>query len=356
MSYTRLEAWLSILLANGIARGHTLGMHRRRSFVSFPPAILRVPFFFILASGALFTVQTVNGARETYVRLWGATGPYDAAITSAFQGVSGTLNRSLDSWNWRNYAAATFGGLAISARETLVTFSTRTHQPVMTDVRWQDDITINSPGLTGQSGVMTITYRVNGYLTFTGSYSQTPNYNRAFLVSRVNIDGNDADLARYELSDLGVSWGSNFLNADRTIQWGFTFGTPFNIQHALHSETAIDGRNGAGNNAGVEVAAVWKGITVQHQGAPLAGFTASSSNVPSWSIPLPPALPKLLSTTATNEIVFTWPEQAACFLAVSPDMTAWSAFDAIGTLSGMFKTVRVPMTNRQSYFRFEPAP
>ena len=108
--------------------------------------------------------------------------------------------------------------------------------PVSATASWQDDITINSPGLTGQAGIMTITYRVNGYLIFTGTYSQTYPYKSSRLACLVQMNGLEVDAPIYELWDVGP-YGPNFLNADRAIQLGFTFGTPFTIKHTLTAYT-----------------------------------------------------------------------------------------------------------------------
>lgn len=319
--------------------------------------IARLPLF-ICAFVALGAGQPAVAAGEVYVRLLGIGFPYPPAITGASGNVSGTFNSTQGFFAFRNYAAASVGGLVISARESVsgpggdYTY----HSPARTDARWQEDITINSPGRTGQAGTMTITYRVNGYLLFTGTTDQTPGYNRAFLTNTVTIDGNEADFVRYERTHLGVTWGHDFMNADRTIQWGFTFGTPFSIRHSLRAETAIDARWNAGARSEVEAAGVWKGITVTHQSAPVTNFTATSVTVPEWSLPLPRPVSEIASTMQAGDMVFTWPEQAGCDLLTSPDYNTWNVSTAPATVSGMFKTVRVPMTARRAFFKLFGTP
>lgn len=321
----------------------------------FVRSACRLPHFMLAASALLICIPAAE-AGEVSVKLWGATLPYDPAIKLPSGSVSGILNRDLNTWSWRNYAAAAMGGLVISARESLsANNGAGVHQAVSTIAYWLDDITIDSPGLTGQSGVMTITYRVNGYVIFTGTYDQVPGYNSARLIHRVEMNGAQVELLYYEISQVGVSQGSDFLNADRTIQLGFTFGTPFTLKHQLSTNTALDSRNGTGR-AWVEAAGLWKGITVKYQDAPLASFTASSSNVPNWSQPLPRPVPALISTVQTGELVFTWPEQAVCDLVASPDLASWLPSTAAATVSGMLKTVRVPMSGPRGFFQLQPTP
>ncbi len=298
-------------------------------------------------------------AGEVFVRCWGATGPYDPPITAPSGTVSKTLSRdSADSvWGWRNYAAATPGGVAISCREGLngpPGFST-VHQGVLTTAYWTDDITIDSPGLTGQFGVLTLTYRVNGSVLFTSTFNQVEAYNRAYLQSSLEV-GTGGEYCEWEKSGFGVTSGSDFMNVDRTVQVEFRFGTPIHVKHTLNGNTAMDSRSATPGKAEIEAATVWKGITVTYQGAPLANFTSSSANVPVWSETLPPPLPKMTSSVEGSEMVFTWPDQARCELTVSADFANWVPTTLTPTVTGVMKTFRAPMSEGQQYFRLRSTP
>ena len=203
---------------------------------------------------------------------------------------------------------------------------------------------------------MTITYRVNGYLIFTGTYSQTYPYKSSRLACLVQMNGLEVEAPIYELWDVGP-YGPNFLNADRAIQLGFTFGTPFTIKHTLTAYTAMDSRNPAPGRVEVEAASLWKGITVKYQNTPMTNFTSTSSTVPVWSQPLPRPLPPLTRSEPTNNaIIFSWPEQALCDLLASPDLGSWAISTAQTNLDGMFKTATVLMSEPQAFFRLLPTP
>lgn len=311
----------------------------------------------VLVVSTLFVFKESVEASEVYVRLWGATGPYDPAIVAPSGTVTKILNRNLNTWSWRNYSAASIGGLVVSMREGLSGYnSSQVHQPVSATASWQDDITINSPGLTGQAGSLTMTYRVNGYLIFTGTNSQVPTYNSSRLSCVLKMNGTDVDAANYEIWDTGP-YGSDFMNADRIIERGFTFGTPFTIKHTLTAYTAMDSRNSAPGRAEVEAASLWKGITVKYQDAPVTNFTSTSSTVPVWSQPLPRPLPPLTLSAPTNgAMVFSWPEQALCDLLASPDLGSWAVSTAQTNINGMFKTATVLMSEPQAFFRLLPTP
>jgi hypothetical protein len=329
--------------------------------VSRPSSTIRSVCSLPLKLGVAALLVAVPGASlagEVYVRLWGPTSPYDPAIKAASGSVSKILSRDFSFWTFRNYAAASMGGLAISAREAVVSAGggNQFHQGAQSTAYWEDTMTINAPGLTGALGVMTVTYRVNGHVTFDGTFNQTYAYNRAYLRNEFLIGGNPVDYTEHERTNVGQGQGSNFLNADRTIQAGFTFGTPFSIRHTLYSETAIDARNGVGKISEVVVSALWKGITVQHQSTPVTNFTASSSTVPVYSQQLPPPLPPLTYTAQPTQLVFTWPEPAACVLKVSQNLRDWAPSVIQPTVNNMIKTVTVPITNGVEYFRLETTP
>lgn len=331
-----------------------------RSFTSKIGGLTLFPFAIIVFTLGFFPSVS---ASEVYVRTLGATFlDYDPEVVSPSGTVTKTFTRDSTwttpvSWSWRNYAAAAMGSLAISAREGLSNYNagTQTHASVRTNAHWTDDITINSPGLTGQSGVMTVTYRVNGYLIFTGTYNQVAGYNRAYLSSTVSFNGQAVDAPYYELSYFGTA-GFDFMNANRSIELGFTFGTPFNLKHALRAETAMDSRNPTPGRAEVEAAGIWKGITVKYQGNIVTDFTSSSTTVPVWSQTLPPPLPVLANSAEAGDFVLSWPAQAACDLMESPDLNSWGPSTAAPTVNGMFKTARMPMTQPRAFFQLKSAP
>ena len=251
-------------------------------------------------------LPVVTYAGEVSVHLWGISSPYDPPITASSGSVSGMFIKNQGSWSFRNVATASMGGLEISARENVATpqVNNNSHGSARTLASWQDAITIDAPGLTGQAGVMTLTYRVNGYVIFEGTYDQVAQYNQARVTNTVTIDNDPAHSWAYGIDNTGPQ-GQNHLNTDHVIQWGFTFGTPFTVKHMLAAYTAVDARNGEGKRAEVEVAGVWKGITVAYQGSPVTNATTSvivgSLSVPFTVTSISPTVPAGLAATPASE-------------------------------------------------------
>jgi hypothetical protein len=155
--------------------------------------------------------------------------------------------------------------------------------------RWDDIVTINAAGLTGQTGTVTTTFRIDGRFALTLSPNLTsPNsFIRAYLEVSLR---NSPLIKEYKLNSANIESGNgNFLNQDLTLSTEFIYGDPFNVRFNLVANAQVD--TSFASNALVDLShtARWGGFTevLDAGGNRVADFNATSDSGFNYAAPVP---------------------------------------------------------------------
>jgi hypothetical protein len=145
---------------------------------------------------------------------------------------------------------------------------------------WSDKVTIDAPGLTGQSGTYTFQFLVDGSLTASGSVNDSlQSYAEAETTIKVNGWINEFRDA-YMAVDGFV--GDGYLNKLVSITTPITFGTPFDLSMSVTAASYT--KNNSANpfamaRADLGHTATWEGITaVTGPNGDVTNFTVTSAS------------------------------------------------------------------------------
>lgn len=158
---------------------------------------------------------------------------------------------------------------------------------------WQDMVTIDAPGLAGQSGQVQIAFTVDGTVIshgFSGSLSSSSTATTMFFV-------NDNKLAEYsERHRASAGYASNvpggYLGKEMTQTFGFIYGQPFKMKlqvQAASSEAHNQGDGPSGATTDLAHTALWGGFdSVKNaSGVEVSNFSVSSGSGTNWAQPVP---------------------------------------------------------------------
>lgn len=150
---------------------------------------------------------------------------------------------------------------------------------------WQDDVTINAPGMTGQSGSMTVRYQIDGSLSFTSTASAEAHY--AFQVNKGAVI-ESAFSGNYQIG-VGSS-GSNFLNQEISSTFGIKFGEERRWTFSVQGVGTVLGiANDAAAVANLEDTGRWLGIAEVRDAAgnSVSDFSVASASGTDWARAVP---------------------------------------------------------------------
>lgn len=175
---------------------------------------------------------------------------------------------------------------------------------------WSDFITVSHPSLNGQTGFMQFTLDANGTLFasgFAGSasltvtgYKDSAQLQQNGFFSPGNSDpiGTDRQYGHWAIATYGNP-PTDGKTVDGTVTFAvpITFGTPFKLgiyaaaKAGMRSSSGVPGNSTAQSHFG-GAGLTWGGVTnVFHNGAPISGFTISSTSGTNWNGPIGPPIP-----------------------------------------------------------------
>ncbi len=231
--------------------------------------------------------------------------------------------------------------------------------------RFEDDVTINAPGMDGRSGKVTIKFILHGELAATHDRSPGSDSNRNRALAAYRFERNDSTVAdkEYRVYGDGTTSGTNFLGVEQSATFDVTFGVPFKLELRITASTLAHADAGGHARANLENTATWSGMIVQDEDDNvIARDTVSlvSASDFNWLEPYPaPPVPALVVQRSGNnlEIAFTSEPDVVYQFHTSVDLTEWVSHGTAITGDGTLKSISAPMTSPagQAFYKLESA-
>jgi hypothetical protein len=261
---------------------------------------------FLLAIGCSARAGTevsvmVYGQSPTYGRTTQSSGPLSRSL-------SGTVGEGTSEAR----ASASFGELKVYAENHVNIAGSGPFYPsyyTSAEAYFRDTLTIDAPGLTGQSGTVNVKFTLEGDLSMSArgdaSLSSTPeDYSSTFTYYFQKIGyGNLSQGTQTEFFDGTVTADNHsfsiapFLNTELTIAVPFTYGTPFDVKLTIQAASYAKTQYGGDGIADAEHTVTWGGFaSVLDSGAnTVTNYSTSSDSGVNYAAPVPePATAGLL--------------------------------------------------------------
>ena len=222
---------------------------------------------------------------------------YPNNLTPGYQTApSGTLSDS------RGYASSTssgssnafagFGALSVTVQHVSMD-ATLLNAFIYASAYFADTVTINAPGLTGQSGSLTYSFTLDGPLTANGATVDQ----EVFVDYGWGADAGDGSIPSMNFyfdfngmrSLTGFSGGTNglFVGVEQTETINFTYGTPFDFWLNIRARSDITTSEPGSVSATLSLTD-WSGFeNLMVGGSPVANATVTSVSGNDWTQPVP---------------------------------------------------------------------
>jgi hypothetical protein len=158
--------------------------------------------------------------------------------------------------------------------------------------QWNDDVTIAAPGLSGQTGTVTVRYRIDGNQAVAGTARARVNYAFQVALGATILHNSSAE---HEMTSTGVL--APFLNTPLSATFPIVFGSQREWRFAIDASGTVLGISA--NSSGLTDlggTAVWLGITEVRDGAGnvVADYSVQSGSGTDWSQAIPEPSASLL--------------------------------------------------------------
>lgn len=199
---------------------------------------------------------------------------------------------SADSFSARAGARAftQFGLLRAFGRAAQVPGLSNRNAFAAAGAHWNDDVSIDAPGLAGQAGTATVHYRIDGSMAFNSSASARSNY--SFFVKRGELFEN-ISVGNWQIG-VGPS-GADFLNRSISATFPIVFGAERQWLFTISLQSSLFGVDVA-ESAVVDLSdtALWEGISDVRdaQGKEVAGYGVRSASGTDWAQPVVAQVPE----------------------------------------------------------------
>ncbi len=156
---------------------------------------------------------------------------------------------------------------------------------------FNDIFTIDSPGLHGTAGVVSVSYAISGAFSLAGDKSPD-----TYIASELNVrlNGSDAgamDTPMFTKLRDGSEFGTNFFGAPRSLTVNFVFGEPIFLSFSLMAAANFVNGEDGGSFASADLghSAYWGGISAvaTSGGMPVTDFTSTSDSGTNYIAPVP---------------------------------------------------------------------
>lgn len=189
-------------------------------------------------------------------------------------------------------SSASFGELRAYAESHAPTSSYRTFLVWSAGrASFADDVIIDAPGLTGQTGTLTVKFTITGELTSSSLRTPQTYDNSAKAEFSFRVDGNQKSYGSRRVTSSGDVFGGNkgFLNQEQSVTFGFVYGTPFEIMLEIIARSDAYGDGGGDTSADLENTATWGGFGAvkDKNGTIITAYTVSSTSDFDYSQALP---------------------------------------------------------------------
>lgn len=217
------------------------------------------------------------------------SGPYEYASS----GPSGPAAASYTSANGGYaYARAEYGTLgALGQRTSPVTGPMGGFDYLQAEsaasAHWYDVLTINSPGLQGQSGSLRVSFTIDGNINASGQTFYYAEYRFLYGGSPNSAYDPTSGVLRYYQQD-AQNPGQNFLNVPQAYDVPFRFGVPFTLALTLRTRAVVNTVYPGEVNVDLSHTEVWNGFQgVTFNGLPVL-YTATSQSGTDYTQPIVP--------------------------------------------------------------------
>jgi hypothetical protein len=186
-------------------------------------------------------------------------------------------------------AYATFGRLGVYAEASAGSNGVGGTNWGDARARFQDDITVFSDGMEGQSGLLTFLIEVDG--TLSSDFLTPPIYEdfSSYALAGLTITQNGSSVyssIQYDYAT-GATSGS-FLNTPIQVEVPFTFGTAFTLSFTLRVVSQTTTLNGANSVSDLGHTLTWEGVSsVTAGGNPVTDYTMASASGTNYLSPIP---------------------------------------------------------------------
>jgi hypothetical protein len=230
-------------------------------------------------------------------------------------------------------SSATFGVLRVFAEgHSVANGSTSGLMSSGAQASWQDSITVDAPGLSGQAGTLTVQFTIDGSLTASGQFaneSLRPYAAAEFTFTRDGWTILEGYQAVY--SD-GWTPGTPFLGQPQTATFNFVFGTPFEIKLFIETVArAYTYQHSADAEGDLANTATWGGfVAVKDSNENLiTNFTASSASGANYAHAIVPPKPEMLIRRTGSDVQVSWSTNFSNYTLETSDTLAPDSWNAV---------------------------
>lgn len=305
-----------------------------------------------LHAAVLVSADAVTGMNSGTRKSTALSGEVTSEWGGAFEDVSGRA-RSRARFGVLNAYAEGHAGYR-GPNNILSTFATGT-------AYFTDDITIDAPGRTGQSGFMTFNVAIHGSLAaaLRGPGPEDPLASfRSYAQTSFHV-GQDGGIRvnRETLYADGTTTivGLPFLNRLETIVVPFTYGTTFELKIFLGAATTFRTEFGADCISDIGNTLEWGGIVsvTDSGGNAVTNYTTATGSGTDYSAPILD-LPRLtLSVLSPGQLQLSWSTNYPAFTLESSTAlsSGWQTVTNSTGIAGEQHTLTIDASSRSEFFR-----